>query len=144
MSSGCTDTVTPYAQFVAGGGRAIWNGCYPRCFGGVPLHYAARCGQRGHTWCYGRNCTEFANFFPWSTRAHPSDPLRMTRRHMLDVRYQALHGDEWTGTPYYLVRDQQAHHGSGNWVFISSAECRVSVGSPGTYHWLSGKQRHHH
>jgi hypothetical protein len=143
-ASGCADPVTGYAQFVAGGGHAVWTGCYPRCFGGVPLRYEARCGRGGRNWCYGRNCTEFANYFPWSTRAHPADPIRKTQRHMLDVRYLALHGDEWTGTPFYLVRDQDARHGAGNWVFVSSAECQVRVGRPGTYHYLAPHQRRRH
>ena len=132
----CTDPVLNTNQFVASSGGAVWSGCYPRCFGGVPLNFDTRCGQRGHNWCYGANCEEYANFYPWLPAAHPTDPVRMTARHRVDVRYRARYGDAWTNTPFYLVRDIDATHGSGNWVFISGAACHVSVGPPGTYHWL--------
>jgi hypothetical protein len=132
----CADPVLDTNEFVADGGRAIWSGCYPRCFGGVPLRFDKRCGQKGHNWCYSGNCEEYANFYPWSPAAHPDDPLRMTHRHRLDVRYMARYGDAWTHTPFYLVRDIDVAHGTGNWVFISGAACGVSTGRPGTYRWL--------
>jgi hypothetical protein len=135
--SGCADPVLAMSQFVADDGHAIWSGCYPRCFGGVPLRFDRRCGQRGHNWCYSSNCEEFANFYPWTSDAHPTNPLRMTRRHRLDVRYLARYGDAWTHTPFYLVRDEEVGHGSGNWVFVSGAACHISTGAPGTYHWLT-------
>jgi hypothetical protein len=135
--AGCANPVHNTSEFVAAHGAAVWTGCYPRCFGGVPLRFDRRCGQRGHSWCYGSNCEEYANFYPWTAAAHPANPLRTTSRHRLDVRYRARYGDVLTETPFYLVRDTTATHGTGNWVFISGAACAVSVGPAGTYHWLS-------
>ena len=80
----------------------------------MPLRFDRRCGQRGHSWCYGSKCEEYANFYPWTRAAHPADPLRMTYHHRLDVRYLARYGDAWTETPFYLVRDATATHGTGN------------------------------
>ena len=140
---GCGSPVINTDQFVAANGTAIWSGCYPRCFGGVPLRLDRHCGERGHTWCYGRDCEEYANYFPWSPSAHPVDPIRRTAGHRLDIRYLARYGDVWTNNPFYLVRDQAAHHGSGNWVFVSGAACSVRVGHPGTYHWLPNSSRTH-
>ena len=142
--AGCADPVLSMSQFVAANGHAIWSGCYPRCFGGVPLRFDRRCGQKGHRWCYRSNCEEYANFYPWSSAAHPTNPLRMTRRHTLDIRYLALYGDAWTHTPFYLVRDIAVAHGTGNWVFISGAACGISAGHPGTYRWLPHPTKHHH
>jgi len=142
--AGCADPVLNTSQFVAQNGSAVWSGCYPRCFGGVPLTFDKHCGEPGHKWCYGANCEEFANFFPWSPAAHPTDPLRMTRRHRLDVRYMARYGDAWTNTPFYLVRDIDVAHGTGNWVFISGAACGVATGPPGTYRWLPHPSKPHH
>jgi hypothetical protein len=68
----------------------------------------------------------------------------MTRRHRLDVRYMARYGDAWTHTAFYLVRDIDVEHGTGNWVFISGAACGLSVGPPGTYHWLTHPGKPHH
>jgi hypothetical protein len=134
--AGCADPVLDTEQFVADGGRAVWSGCYPDCFGGVPLRFDKRCGERGHNWCYRSDCEEYANFYPWSPSAHPSDPLRMIDRHRVDVRYMARYGDAWTHTSFYLVRDVDVAHGTGNWVFISAAACGVTAGPPGTYRWL--------
>jgi hypothetical protein len=142
--AGCPDPVLNTSQFVADGGRAVWSGCYPRCFGGVPLTYDTRCGEHNHRWCYSTNCEEYANFYPWSPAAHPTNPIRMTRRHRLDVRYMARYGDAWTHTAFYLVRDIDVEHGTGNWVFISGAACGLSVGPPGTYHWLTHPGKPHH
>jgi hypothetical protein len=145
VSAGCPDPVVSTALFVADNGSAIWSGCYPRCFGGVPLHFDRKCGAKNHNWCYSTNCEEFANFYPWSPNAHPQDQIRMTGRHVLDVRYQARYGDAWTNTPFYMVRDVAAHHGAGNWVFVSGAACRIKTGPPGAYHWLPRPpKRHHH
>jgi hypothetical protein len=136
--------VLAMSQFVAQNGRAIWSGCYPRCFGGVPLRFDRRCGQPGHNWCYGVNCEEFANFYPWSPTAHPANPLRMTHRHVLDIRYQARYGDAWTQSPFYLVRDVAVAHGTGNWAFVSGAACRISHGPVGAYHWLAHPTKPRH
>ncbi len=140
----CADPVLNMSQYVAASGHAIWSGCYPRCFGGVPLRFDKRCGQKGHKWCYRANCEEYANFYPWSPAAHPSDPVRMTRRHRIDIRYMARYGDAWTNTAFYLVRDTDVGHGTGNWVFISAAACGVNVGPPGAYHWLAHPTKPHH
>jgi len=134
--AGCPDPVLDTSEFVADNGAAIWSGCYPDCFGGVPIHYERRCGSKGHNWCYSSNCEEFANFYPWSPDAHPADPIRMTHRHVLDIRYLARYTDAWTKRPFYLVRDIAAKHGSGNWVFVGGAACNIRVGHPGSYHWL--------
>ena len=64
VAAGCANPVHNTNEFVAANGTAIWSGCYPRCFGGVPLRFDRRCGQRGHNWCYGSNCEEYANFYP--------------------------------------------------------------------------------
>jgi hypothetical protein len=146
VQAGCPDPVLNTSLFVADTGTAVWSGCYPRCFGGVPLHYDRKCATKGHNWCYGSNCEEFANFYPWSPSAHPQDPIRMTGRHVLDVRYLARYGDAWTNTPFYMVRDVAARHGAGNWVFVSGAACVIKTGHPGTYHWLPRppKPPHHH
>jgi hypothetical protein len=144
VSAGCPDPVMPTSAFVANNGSAVWSGCYPRCFGGVPLRYDRKCGNKGHNWCYSGNCEEFANFYPWSSAAHPQDPVRMTGRHVLDVRYQARYGDAWTNTPFYMVRDVVAHHGAGNWVFVSGAACGITTGHPGAYHSLPHPPKHHH
>jgi hypothetical protein len=141
--AGCPDPIIDTNQFVADSGRAVWSGCYPRCFGGVPLTYEARCGDGNHHWCYSTNCEEYANFYPWSPSAHPTDPIRMTHRHRLDVRYMARYGDAWTHTAFYLVRDIEAQHGTGNWVFISGAACGLTVGHPGTYRWLTHPSKPH-
>jgi len=142
--AGCPDPVLDTSQFVAANGTAIWSGCYPRCFGGVPLRFDRACGTPGHTWCYGSNCEEFANFYPWTPAAHPADPIRMTHRHKLDIRYLARFGDVWTRSPFYLVRDIDVVHGTGNWVFISGAACQISAGHPGTYRWLPHAPPRHH
>jgi hypothetical protein len=136
VNAGCLNPVLNTSEFVADNGAAVWSGCYPRCFGGVPLHYERRCASKGHNWCYDSNCEEFANFYPWSPDAHPEDPIRMTHRHVLDVRYLARYGDAWTKGPFYLVRDIAAQHGTGNWVFVSGAACGIKVGHAGSYHWL--------
>ena len=102
----------------------------------MPLHFDKKCGTRGHSWCYRANCEEFGNYYPWTTSSHPADPIRMTARHVLDVRYKARYGDALTHSPFYLVRDINAVHGTGNWVFVSGAACGISTGSPGSYHWL--------
>lgn len=132
----CANPVHNYGEFVAANGSAIWSGCYPRCFGGVPLRFDKRCGERGHTWCYRSNCEEYANFYPWTRSAHPADPLRMTHRHDIDIRYLARYGDAWTKSPFYLVRDVAVAHGTGNWVFVSGAACGIHAGSARVYHWL--------
>ena len=145
VSAGCPDPVVQSSLFVADHGAAVWSGCYPRCFGGVPLHFEGKCGAKNHNWCYSGNCEEFGNFYPWSPNAHPQDPIRMTGRHVLDVRYLARYGDAWTNTPFYMVRDISARHGAGNWVFVSGAACGIKTGHPGTYHWLPRvPKRHHH
>jgi hypothetical protein len=146
VASGCPDPVLNTSTFVADNGSAVWSGCYPDCFGGVPLYYDRKCGSKGHNWCYGSNCEEFANFYPWTADAHPEDPIRMTGRHVLDVRYEGRYGDAWTDTPFYMVRDVAAHHGAGNWVFVSGAACGIKTGHPGTYHWLPKRPKppHHH
>jgi len=135
VASGCPTPVFNTTEFVANDGTSIWSGCYPRCFGGVPLRFDRRCGTHGRTFCYRRNCEEYANYFPWSASAHPVDPIRWTQRHRLDVRYLALHGDTQTGHPFYLVRDINAVHGLGNWVFVSGVACGITTGKPGSYHW---------
>ena len=144
VAAGCANPVHNTNEFVAANGTAIWSGCYPRCFGGVPLRFDRRCGQRGHSWCYGSNCEEYANFYPWSPSAHPANPVRMTHRHKLDIRYLARYGDVLTETPFYLVRDPAVTHGTGNWVFISGAACAVSTGPPGIYRWLPHPSKPHH
>jgi hypothetical protein len=144
ISSGCPDPVVNTALFVADNGSAVWSGCYPDCFGGVPLHFDRKCANKKHNWCYSTNCEEFANFYPWSPDAHPQDPIRMTGRHVLDVRYMARYGDAWTNTPFYMVRDIAAHHGAGNWVFVSGAACAIKTGYPGAYHRLPSRPQHHH
>lgn len=141
--AGCLNPVHNTSEFVAANGTAIWSGCYPRCFGGVPLRFDRRCGQPGHSWCYRSNCEEYANFYPWTPAAHPSNPLRMTHRHKLDIRYLARYGDVWTKTPFYLVRDPAVTHGTGNWVFVSGAACGINPGHAGIYHWLPHPSRPH-
>ena len=131
--SSCANPVHYTRDFVADDGRAIWTGCYPRCFGGVPLRFDRRCGKRNRTFCYSSNCEEYANFNPWSPAAHPADPLRMTHRHRLDIRYRTRYGDVWTNTPFYMVKDSAVAHGRGNWVFISGAACGVVAGPTGVY-----------
>jgi len=130
----CPDPVFDTSEFVAVNGTAIWSGCYPRCFGGVPMRFDRRCGRHGRTFCYSSNCVEYANFFPWSPDAHPVDAIRRTRRHVLDVRYLARYGDDANGHPYYMVRDIDAFHGTGNWVFVSGDACGIRVGPAGAYH----------
>jgi hypothetical protein len=136
VNAGCANPVLNTDQFVANNGAAVWSGCYPRCFGGVPVYYERHCSSKGHNWCYSSNCEEFANFYPWSPDAHPGDPVRMTARHVLDVRYLARYGDAWTKGPFYLIRDIDVAHGTGNWVFVSGAACGIRVGHAGSYHWL--------
>lgn len=134
---GCADPLHVTTEFVATtatGTPDIWTGCYPRCFGGVPLRFDRKCGTHGRTFCYSQNCTEYANFSPWSSNAHPSDALRRTQRHRLDIRYLARYRDMWNSHPYYMVRDGEVGHGQGNWVFISGSGCRVVAGPIGTYH----------
>ena len=133
----CANPVHLTSEFVARtatGAAAIWTGCYPRCFGGVPLRFDPRCGTHGRTFCYSRNCPEYANFSPWASGAHPSDVLRRTQRHRLDVRYLARYHDVWNAHPFYMIRDGQVGHGEGDWVFISGAACGVVPGPVGTYH----------
>ena len=134
---GCADPVHLTRDFVAttaSGAAAIWTGCYPRCFGGVPLRYDRRCGTHGRTFCYSRNCPEYANFEPWTSGAHPTDELRRTQRHRLDIRYLARYGDIWNSHPFYMARDGQVGHGEGDWVFISGSACGIVAGPVGTYH----------
>jgi hypothetical protein len=129
----CADPQLTTDQFVADNGTAVWTGCYPRCFGGVPLRYDPRCGRHGRRFCYSSNCEEYGNYSPWSPSAHPTDPLRMTGRHRLDVRYLARFGDVWTNSPFYMVRDGTVGHGRGDWVFVSGAACHIVTGPIGTY-----------
>jgi hypothetical protein len=133
-SAQCPAPVLDTAAFVADGGNAIWSGCFPRCFGGVPVRFDRRCGTHGRSFCYSRDCEEYANFFPWSPRAHPLDPIRLTGHHVLDVRYLARYPDYLNGHPYYMVRDVGVFHGTGNWVFISAKGCGIVVGRTGAYH----------
>jgi len=133
VAAACADPVFDTSEFVADDGAAVWSGCYPRCFGGVPLRFDRRCGKHGRTFCYSSECEEYANFFPWSPDAHPVDSIRGTHRHRLDIRYMARYGDVQNGHPYYMVRDTAALHGTGNWVFISGDACGVRVGHFGTY-----------
>jgi hypothetical protein len=142
--AGCPNPVFDTVSFVADGGQAIWSGCYPRCFGGVPLRFDRRCGTPGHDWCYSTNCEEYANFYPWTRAAHPADPIRTTHRDKIDIRYLARYGDVWTNSPFYLVRDVSAPHGAGNWVFVSGAACGISAGHPGVYRWLPHTPPGHH
>jgi hypothetical protein len=135
-NSDCANPVTETTAFVADDGHAIWSGCYPRCFGGVPLRLDPRCGARGHTWCYLRNCEEYANFYPWLKLSHPTDAIRMTSGQQLDIRYRARYVDARLHSSFYMVRDTTAAHGSGNWVFIGGAACGISAGATGAYHWL--------
>jgi len=134
VQAGCANPVHNTSQFVAANGAAVWTGCYPRCFGGVPISFDRRCGKNGRTFCYGSNCEEYANFFPWTPDSHPANPIRSTHHHRLDVRYLARYGDVWTDSAFYLVKDGQIGHGTADWVFISGAACAVSVGPTGTYH----------
>jgi len=123
------------SDYIADGGRAIWSGCYVkhRCWGGVPMKYDRKCGKGGRTFCYSSNCEEYANFFPWTPDAHPSDPLRSTRRHTLAVRYLARYGDVWTDSPFYLVMDTVVGHGQADWVFVSGRACGIVTGRTGDY-----------
>jgi len=130
----CPTAPLDTAEYVANGGSAVWSGCFPRCFGGVPMRYDRRCGTHRRVFCYSRNCEEYANFFPWTPGAHPVDAVRSTSRHRLDVRYLARYGDFQNNHPYYLVRDTGVAHGAGNWVFISGNACGVVVGPPGSYY----------
>jgi len=129
----CARLVLNTAAYIASSGRAIWTGCDPHCFGGVPLHFDALCGTRGHDWCYRRNCREFANFYPWMKSAHPTEPLRMTSGQWLNIRYRARYRDARTHQSFYLVEDTAAVHGTGNWIFISGSACAITPGAPGTY-----------
>ena len=132
--SGCPNPVLDTSSYVADGGRAIWTLCYPRCFGGVPIRFDKRCGSHGRTFCYSHDCKEYANYFPWTTGAHPTDPIRGTWHHVLDIRYLARYGDAQNNHPYYLVRDIDVMHGTGNWVFVSASACRITAGPVGVYH----------
>jgi hypothetical protein len=129
----CAHLVLDTAAFVASKGRAIWTGCDAHCFGGVPLHLDPLCGTHGHDWCYRRNCREFANFYPWTKSAHPTQPLRMTSGQWLNIRYRARYKDARTHHSFYLVEDTAAVHGTGNWIFISGTACAITTGKPGTY-----------
>jgi len=129
----CPGLAIDTAEYVANSGSAIWSGCFPRCFGGVPMRYDKKCGTHGKTFCYSHDCEEYANFFPWSLDAHPTDPIRGTWHHHLDIRYLARFGDAQNNHPYYLVRDTDVVHGSGNWVFISGNACGVVAGPAGSY-----------
>ena len=130
----CPGLALDTAEYVANNGTAVWSGCFPRCFGGVPMRFDKHCGRHGKTFCYSHNCEEYANFFPWTTNARPVDAIRPTWRHHLDVRYLARYGDSQNQHPYYLVRDTDVVHGTGNWVFISGNACGVVVGPPGAYY----------
>jgi hypothetical protein len=129
----CDHVALNTAAYVASHGRAIWTGCDPRCWGGVPLHFDPLCGSQGHDWCYRKNCREFANFHPWMKSAHPTEPLRMTSGQWLNIRYRARHRDARTHQSFYLVDDTAAVHGTGNWIFISGSACAITPGAPGTY-----------
>jgi len=129
----CARLVMNTPAFVAANGRALWTGCDPRCFGGVPLHFDPLCGTHGHDWCYRRNCREYANFYPWMKSAHPTQPLRMTSGQWLNIRYRARYKDARTHHSFYLVEDTAAVHGTGNWIFISGPACDITPGAPGTY-----------
>ena len=133
QDANCARLVLNTAAYIASNGRAIWTGCDPHCFGGVPLHFDALCGTRGHDWCYRRNCREFANFYPWMKSAHPTEPLRMTSGQWLNIRYRARYRDARTHQSFYLVEDTAAVHGTGNWIFISGSACAITPGAPGTY-----------
>ena len=139
-TQGCANPLYLNSQFIADGGNAIWSGCYPRCWGGVPLRYDRRCGKGGRTFCYSSNCEEYANFFPWTSDAHPADPLRNTARHLLSVRYLARYGDVWTNSPFYLVMDTAVGHGKANWVFVSGRACGIVTGPMGSYHQIPQHQ----
>jgi hypothetical protein len=122
------------SRFIADGGSAIWSGCYPLCWGGVPLRYDPRCGTGGRRFCYSSNCEEYANFFPWSRDAHPQDALRETAGHLLAVRYLTRYADVWTNSPFYLVMDTAVSHGQADWVFVSGRACGIVTGPPGSYY----------
>jgi hypothetical protein len=133
-SADCFEPGLDTSSFVAQDGTAIWTLCYPRCFGGMPMRFDRRCGSHGRTFCYSHDCQEYANFFPWTPDAHPEGPIRLTQRHVLDVRYLARYANRVNGHPYYMVRDTGVYHGTGNWVFVSGNACHVQLGPTGTYH----------
>ena len=78
--AGCAEPGPQHQRVRRGnGGRAIWSGCYPRCFGGVPLRLRPPLRQaRAHVRATRTTARSTRTSIPWSPRAHPADPLRMT------------------------------------------------------------------
>ena len=90
------------------------------------------------SWCYSQQLRGVRELLsrglPRRTRPTRS---RMTDRHKLDIRYRARYGDALDQHAFYLVRDTEVVHGTGNWVFVSGAACGVDAPAhPGIYHWL--------
>ena len=56
----------------------------------------------------------------------------------------ARYGDAWTHTAFYLVRDEDVAHGTGNWIFVSGTACGITAGRAGTYHWLPHPRKPKH
>jgi hypothetical protein len=110
------------SQFIAGGGNDYWgNPSNPD--DGYPLTYNASCGAGGN--CYSGSCPEYLNFLPFSPSAHAGTLVRYASGHTLALRYQALYTDEYTGSTFYMVRDESVGHGAGDWVFVSSGSCTL-------------------
>lgn len=131
--SSCMNPTLERTRFIAAHGTAIWTACHVECFDGVATHFNRACTVGHNTWCYGRPCQEYANFFPLSPRARLVDPLRLVRDHTLNVRYLSRYRDLRSGDPVYLVHDAKVPHGHGNWVFIDGTACGLRVGPTGTY-----------
>jgi hypothetical protein len=82
-----------------------------------------------------KNCTEYANFYPWSSTAHPADGLRPIAEGpgpRLALRYVAAHPDVNTGYFYDMVHDNFVGAGDGNWAFVLDS-CITNKPPPGTY-----------
>jgi hypothetical protein len=118
----CGGTGRDSSTFIAPG--MTWTEDYPNgSESGVPITNT-------------NSCTEYGNFFPWSSSAHAIDPIRTIgpSSGRLGVRYQALNVGEYTGDTYYMVIDQDVGpDGNGNWVFVDGNKCGLELPPPGTY-----------
>lgn len=75
-----------------------------------------------------RDCTEYANFRPWSATPAESDAIRtvpagdtVNGQWRLRWRWLTARRSTLTNAYFYMVRDTAAPPGNGNWVFVSQA-----------------------
>lgn len=116
------------ANWIRGGGLTQISDCVPETISKRQESFI-RPGQVWTRWIDpyradgvpvgNKNCTEYANFYPWSSGAYPVQPLRTPAEDQgyWKLRYTARWNDVNTGSAYDMIRNE-AGPGNGNWAFV--------------------------